>query len=80
MVAALALLTATLVLAVVADPQLSAAIGALHAAPAHRWTLEKLTARAGMSRSVFAERFREKVGETPMVYLTRWRMTLAAAS
>ena len=51
-----------------ADPQLSAA---LHADPARRW--EALAARAGMSRSVFAERFRQKVGGTPMGYLTRWR-------
>jgi len=33
---------------------------------------------AGMSRSVFAQRFREAVGETPIAYLTRWRMLLAA--
>jgi len=31
-----------------------------------------------MSRSVFALRFREIVGATPMEYLTRWRMLLAA--
>ena len=31
-----------------------------------------------MSRSSFAERFRDKVGETPIAYLTRWRMMLAA--
>jgi len=31
-----------------------------------------------MSRAVFALRFREKVGETPIAYLTRWRMQLAA--
>jgi AraC-like DNA-binding protein len=31
-----------------------------------------------MSRSVFALRFRETVGATPMEYLARWRMLLAA--
>ena len=61
-----------------ADPQMGAAIGAMHADPAHRWTLEALAARAGMSRSVFAQRFRETVGETPIAYLARWRMLLAA--
>ncbi len=61
-----------------ADTQLSAALGAMHADPAHHWTLGELAARAGMSRSVFAQRFREKVGETPMAYLSRWRMMLAA--
>lgn len=59
------------------DPQLSAAIGAMHEDPAHPWTLGLLAERAGMSRSVFAQRFRVKVGETPIAYLTRWRMMLA---
>ena len=61
-----------------ADPQLSAAIEAMHTDPAHRWTLSELASRASMSRSIFAQHFRERVGETPIVYLTRWRMTLAA--
>ena len=61
-----------------ADPQLSAAMAALHADPARRWTLGELASRAAMSRSVFARRFRERVGETPIAYLTRWRMMLAA--
>ncbi len=60
-----------------ADPQVSAAIGAMHADPARRWTLDELAAEAGMSRSLFAQRFREKVGETPIAYLTRWRVILA---
>ena len=60
-----------------ADPQLSAAIGAMHADPAHRWTLDVLAGRAGLSRSTLAQRFREKVGETPIAYRTRWRMMLA---
>ena len=59
------------------DPPISAALGAMHADPAHRWTLAELAGQAGLSRSVFAERFRRKVGETPIEYLTRWRMTLA---
>ena len=61
-----------------ADPGLAAAISAMHADPARRWTLAGLAALAGMSRSVFAARFRDKVGETPVTYLTRWRMMLAA--
>ncbi len=61
-----------------ADQQLNKAITAMHADPAHRWTLNELAIRAGMSRSIFAQRFREKVGQTPIVYLTRWRMMLAA--
>lgn len=61
-----------------ADPQLRKVIEAVHADPAHRWTLEEMANSAAMSRSVFAQHFREKVGETPIVYLTRWRMMLAA--
>jgi AraC-like DNA-binding protein len=60
-----------------ADRQIGAAIGAMHEAPARRWTLETLAARAGMSRSTFALRFKTTVGEPPLEYLTRWRMALA---
>jgi AraC-like DNA-binding protein len=60
-----------------ADKKMSAAINAMHEAPAHRWTLQELATRAGMSRSTFALRFKEKVGASPMDYLTRWRMLLA---
>jgi len=61
-----------------ADPQMSAAIGAMHGDPAHGWTLAELAARAGMSRSTFALKFKQTVGKSPMEYLTRWRMMLAA--
>jgi AraC-like DNA-binding protein len=60
------------------DKRLSAAMGAMHGDPAQRWTLQELAERAGMSRSSFAMKFKETVGETPMEYLTRWRMLLAA--
>ena len=60
-----------------ADKQMSAAISAMHDDPAHRWTLQELAERAGMSRSTFALKFKETVGASPMDYLTRWRMLLA---
>jgi AraC-like DNA-binding protein len=60
-----------------ADNQLSAAITAMHEDPARPWTLQMLAERAGMSRSIFALRFKQAVGATPMDYLTRWRMLLA---
>lgn len=60
-----------------ADPRVSAALGAIHADPSHPWTVQELAARAGMSRSTFAQHFRERAGETPIAYLTRWRMMLA---
>jgi AraC-like DNA-binding protein len=59
------------------DPQMSAAINAMHQDPARRWTLQALAARAGMSRSSFAQRFKQTAGVSPMDYLTRWRMLLA---
>ena len=61
-----------------ADRQMGAAIGAMHGEPAHRWTLQALAERAGMSRSSFAQKFKETVGASPMDYLARWRMLLAA--
>jgi AraC-like DNA-binding protein len=60
-----------------ADKQMSAAIQSMHDRPAHRWTLQELAARAGMSRSSFALKFKETVGASPMEYLTQWRMLLA---
>ncbi|MGQ9365057.1 AraC family transcriptional regulator [Azospirillum sp. ST 5-10] len=63
--------------AALADPHMSAAIAAMHEDPSFAWTLPELARRAGMSRSTFAQRFRDKVGETPIGYLTRWRMMLA---
>jgi AraC-like DNA-binding protein len=60
-----------------ADKQMCAAITCIHDDPGHLWTLQELAERAGMSRSVFALRFKETVGATPMEYLTRWRMMLA---
>lgn len=59
------------------DKQLSSAMNAMHENPAHRWTLQTLAERAGMSRTIFALRFRKIVGSSPMEYLTRWRMFLA---
>ncbi len=60
-----------------ADKQMGAVINAMHEDPAHRWTLQVLAERAGMSRSSFALKFKETVGASPMEYLTRWRMLLA---
>jgi AraC-like DNA-binding protein len=58
---------------------LSSAIQAIHAEPARNWTLAELGETAGMSRSVFSERFKATVGETPIDYVSRWRMLLACS-
>jgi AraC-like DNA-binding protein len=60
-----------------ADKQMGAAIGAMHADPAQRWTLQSLAERVHMSRSAFALKFKQMVGLSAMDYLTRWRMLLA---
>ena len=65
-------------LAALTDPQLGGAIAAMHGEPGRAWTLEPLARSVGMSRTVFALRFKEVVGETATEYLTRWRMLLAA--
>ncbi len=59
------------------DMHVGAAITAIHRDPARRWTVAALAAEVGMSRSGFAARFRELVGDGPIEYLTRWRMLLA---
>lgn len=64
-------------LAGLAEPRLAKAINAMHADPAHNWSLEELAATAGMSRARFAVRFRDIVGMTPGVYLTEWRLGVA---
>jgi len=61
-----------------ADKQMRAVIGAMHAEPGRKWTLEALAKVAGMSRSSFAVRFKDTVGEPAMDYLTRWRMIVAS--
>jgi len=58
--------------------QLLAALRAMHADPAHRWTLQSLAQVAGMSRTSFAVQFKATAGESPIGYLTRWRMLLAS--
>lgn len=60
------------------DPHTGRALQLLHSQPARDWTLESLARECGMSRAVFAESFARTVGETPMRYLARWRMQLAA--
>ncbi|HYP97626.1 MAG TPA: AraC family transcriptional regulator [Polyangiaceae bacterium] len=59
------------------DPQVSKALGLMHGQPEVAWSLEELARQVGQSRATFARRFLELVGETPLAYLTRWRMCLA---
>jgi AraC-like DNA-binding protein len=61
-------------LAALADKRIGAAMRALHGKPADPWTVEKLATLSNMSRSAFAARFKARLGEAPLEYLTRWRM------
>ncbi|MEU6381563.1 AraC family transcriptional regulator [Streptomyces sp. NPDC046909] len=63
--------------AALADPAVTAALQAIHAAPDHPWTVEELGAHGGLSRAAFARRFTALVGRPPLAYLTWWRMTTA---
>ena len=60
-----------------ADPQIARALAAIHSEPQADWGLETLASLAGLSRTVFAERFRTAVGETPAAYVTAWRLEKA---
>ncbi|WP_371656178.1 MULTISPECIES: AraC family transcriptional regulator [unclassified Streptomyces] len=64
--------------AALGDSAVAPALSAIHADPSAQWTVESLAERAGLSRAAFARRFAALVGEPPMAYLTRWRMTTAA--
>jgi AraC-like DNA-binding protein len=61
-----------------ADPRVGRALALLHERHAEPWTLDSLARAVGTSRTLLAVRFRELVGEPPMAYLTRWRITRAA--
>jgi transcriptional regulator GlxA family with amidase domain len=56
------------------DPRIGEALKAMHQKVENPWTVETLAVAAGMSRSAFALRFKELLGETPLEYLTNWRM------
>jgi AraC-like DNA-binding protein len=60
------------------DPQIGRAITLIHRDPAHPWSVARLAHEVAMSRSAFAARFTDLVGETPMHYVARWRMEVAA--
>lgn len=60
-----------------AHPQISKAIIAIHEDPARNWTLEQLAELSAMSRSKFAELFREQVGQPPGDYILEWRVAIA---
>ncbi|NNE10720.1 MAG: AraC family transcriptional regulator [Ilumatobacter sp.] len=59
------------------DPQIGRAVALVHRHPERDWTVAELASTVAMSRSAFAARFKELVGDGPMRYVTRWRMNVA---
>ena len=59
------------------DPRISTSLNSMHMAPDKEWTLELLAATAGMSRSLYCKEFKRLLGETPLAYLTDWRIIKA---
>jgi AraC-like DNA-binding protein len=59
------------------DQQIGTALRSVHENVHRPWTVESLAGAAGMSRSAFALRFKELLGQTPLEYVTEWRMQKA---
>lgn len=62
------------------DPQIGRALALMHREPEREMDVVSLAKHTGMSRSAFSARFSELLGESPMRYLTRWRLDLARSS
>ena len=60
------------------DATVGRSLAALHHRPAHPWTLDELAQEAGASRSALTDRFARYLGQSPMAYLTDWRLELGA--
>jgi AraC family transcriptional regulator, alkane utilization regulator len=65
-------------LSALSDPDITAALRMIHDQPDRDWSVQKLADEVGMSRSTFAERFRQMVGQSPIAYLHECRMHRAA--
>ncbi len=63
-----------------ADDRIGKSLKLIHDQPDKHWSLEELATTVGMSRTSFAQQFKKLVGNTPMDYLTEWRMSLAYSS
>lgn len=65
-------------LAAARDPIVGQALSLLHKEPDQAWTILNLARSVGLSRTRLVERFRHLLGESPIAYLTHWRLKLAA--
>lgn len=62
------------------SPQIAKSLTAMHEAPEQPWSLEELAGVSGMSRTAFATKFKQLVGQPPAEYLTDWRLSIAKSS
>ena len=67
-------------LGALSDPRLGRALRAIHQDIAQPWTVARLAAVAGMSRAAFSAEFARRVGQPPLAYLRKWRLTRARAA
>lgn len=67
------------IMAAFEDRHIARALKSIHERAHSPWTVESLAQEAGMSRSRFAERFRDLLGMSPMAYLSEWRLQKALA-
>lgn len=59
------------------DPVVSRAIAMIHSQPGKNWSVKNLARQVAISPSRFAARFTSTLGESPMAYVTKWRMYVA---
>ncbi|MCX2953981.1 AraC family transcriptional regulator [Lentzea sp. NEAU-D7] len=60
------------------EPVVATALQRIHRSPEHPWTVQELAAEVGLSKTAFARRFTSLVGQSPMAYLTWWRLSTGA--
>jgi AraC-like DNA-binding protein len=66
-------------LAAIRDPQIGSALARIHRSPGEDWTIDRLAAVSGLSRSRFSQRFKDLLSVSPARYLLQWRLRLAAS-
>jgi len=64
-------------LAAIQDDRIGKALQAIHASPNTDWSLVTLAKVSGMSRTSFSNHFKALVGDTPLTYITKWRVLQA---
>lgn len=60
------------------DPIINRALTMIHARPGNNWSIEILAQNVDLSPSRFAARFKETLGESPMNYVSKWRIHVAS--